>query len=208
MRGFQQLTGYIAIIFYSKTIFEQSNNFISSNTASIIYAAVQVVLSIFSSFIVDISGRRPLLIISLVGSSFSLFGNGAFLYLKNCTDVDISSFSFIPLLALVSYIIMFSIGLVTIPFVIIGEMFPTNVKAFASCVLEIYFAVLVTIVSKFFHWSSNSFGMHVPFLSFAVFSLVGVFFVIFVVPETKGKTLEEIQDELCLENKKILERGA
>lgn len=105
-------------------------------------------------------------------------------------------YDFIPLVALFSYIVIFSLGMQTIPFLIMGEIFPTNVKAFATFIMELYFALTVTVVSKFFHWSSNSFGMHVPFLGFAVFSLIGLIFVIFLVPETKGKTLEEIQDEL------------
>lgn len=205
LRGIQQLTGTTAIIFYAKTIFEEANGFISSSTATIIYFAIQLVLSALSSFIVDFSGRRPLLIISLSGTALTLLANSIYLYLKGCTDIDMEPFGFISIIALLSYIIIFSVGMQTIPLLIMGEIFPTNVKAFALCLMDIYFSVTVTIISKLFHWSKDYFGLHVPFFFFTVCCIVGVVFIIFVVPETKGKTLEDIQMELRREKTKTVD---
>lgn len=205
LRGFQQLTGTTAIIFYGKTIFEEANGFISSSTATIIYFAIQLVLSALSSFIVDFSGRRPLLIISLSGTALTLLANSIFLYLKVCTDIDMQPYGFVSIIALLSFIIIFSIGMQTIPLLMMGEIFPTNVKAFALCLMDIYYSVIVTLISKFFHWSKDDFGLHVPFFVFTVCCVIGVVFIIFVVPETKGKTLEDIQMELRSESKKIVD---
>lgn len=196
LRGFQQLTGTTVILFFNKTIFDEADGFISSNTASIIYALVQLVLCVVSTFTVDIAGRRPLLMISLTGTSLALLGNATFLYLKNCTGVEVARYNFLPLVVLICFALTYSIGMQTIPFLILGEIFPTNVKAFALCLMDVYYGIVVTIVSQFFYWSNETFGMHVPFFSFAVCCIVGVIFIVFVIPETKGKTLEEIQYEL------------
>lgn len=105
-------------------------------------------------------------------------------------------FEFVPIVALLCFVIIFSLGMQTIPLIMMGEIFPSNVKAFALCIMDIYYSVIVTIISKFFHWSKDNYGMHVPFFAFTVCCIIGLVFIIFAVPETKGKTLEDIQVEL------------
>ncbi|XP_066250442.1 facilitated trehalose transporter Tret1-like [Euwallacea similis] len=196
LRGVQQLSGTTAIIFYCKKIFEQSSDFVSSGTATIIYFSVQLVFSVVASIVVDFAGRRPLLIISITGTALALFVNGGYLYVKDCTDIDISSFNFLPLVALIGFVVVFSIGMQTIPLLIMGEVFPTDVKAIALCTADIYYSVIVSIISKLFHWSNAEFGMYVSFFAFGVCCVFGLLFIVFFVPETKGKTLEDIQQEL------------
>lgn len=194
VRGIQQLSGTTAIIFYCKKIFEESNEFISPNVATILYFGVQLVLSILTSIIVDFSGRRPLLIVSILGTAVTLFLHGSYLYIKDFSDT--TSFNFLPLVALLLFVVMFSIGLQTIPLLLLGEMFPTNVKAFAMCSADIYYSIIATATSKLFHWSNETFGMYVPFFGFGICCIFGLIFIIFCVPETKGKTLEDIQKDL------------
>ncbi|KAJ8954037.1 hypothetical protein NQ318_004338 [Aromia moschata] len=196
LRGIQQLSGTTAIIFYCKTIFQQAESFISPSASTIVYFGVQLFLSAVSSFVVDFSGRRPLLIASIAGTALTLFANGTYLYLKHCTDVDTASFEFVPLAALLCFVVAFSVGLQTIPLLVMGEIFPTDVKAFALCAMDIYYSVIVTVISKFFHWSNETYGMHVPFYTFTACCVLGLVFIIVYVPETKGKTLEDIQMEL------------
>ncbi|EFA00433.1 facilitated trehalose transporter Tret1 [Tribolium castaneum] len=193
LRSVQQLTGITAVTFYCKRVFEKSSNFIAPEVATIIYFTVQLVLSAISCLMVDISGRRPLLIISLAGTAVTLLINGTYLYIKNCTEVDTKDFDFVLLATLLCFIVIFSLGLQTIPLLIMSEMFPTNVKAFALCLADVYFSVIASVISKFFHGTSNAFGMHVPFYTFTVCCVFGLVFIVLWVPETKGRTLEDIQ---------------
>lgn len=193
LRGVQQLTGTTVIIFYCKTIFKEAGGF-SPSLSTIIYFSVQLVLSAISSFIVDFCGRKPLLIVSIIGTALALLANGIYLYLPKI-GIDTTEFSFVPLIALLSFVVAFSIGLQTIPLLMMGEIFPTNVKAFALCSMDIYYSVIVTCTSKFFHHTKNV-GMHVPFFAFTGCCVLGLIFILFYVPETKGKTLEDIQAEL------------
>ncbi|CAH0545997.1 unnamed protein product [Brassicogethes aeneus] len=193
LRTVQQLSGTTAIIIYCKTIFNEARHFMAPNIGPIIFFMVQLIMSAISSSIVDLTGRRPLLIISITGTSFTLLLNGIFLYIKNCTEIDTTDFNFVPIIALIGFVVIFSVGLQTIPLLVMGEIFPTNVKAFALCTADIYFSVIATLVSKFFHWTNEAFGMHVPFFVFTFCCVVGLFFILHCVPETKGKTLEDIQ---------------
>lgn len=75
----------------------------------------------------------------------------------------------------------------------LGELFPTSVKAFALCFADIYYSIAATLASKFLQVMKDHYGMHMAFYGFSFFSLCGLIFIIFFVPETKGKNLEEIQ---------------
>lgn len=195
-RAVQQLSGGIALIFYAQIIFKEAGDSISPALASIIYFGLQLVLSVASSIIVDKAGRKPLMIISVIGTGIALLIDGVYFYLKNSMNIDLSRFSLIPVIALIICVIMFSLGLQTMPLLLLGEIFPTNVKAFAMSFCDIYFAVITIIISKLFQTTKDNFGMHVPFFVFAGCCVLGLLFVLFYLPETKGKTLEEIQEKL------------
>ncbi|XP_017771111.1 PREDICTED: facilitated trehalose transporter Tret1-like [Nicrophorus vespilloides] len=194
LRGLQQLCGPMAIMFYTTIIFNESGNSLSAATSTNIYFALQVICAIICSFLVDKVGRRPLLALSALGSCLALAVEGSYFYVRDYTSIDVTNFSWIPIAALLSYNIIFNLGIGTIPVMMLSELFPTNVKAFALCLADIYFGVVVIFVSKFFQIMKDSFGMHVPFLAFSFFSAIGLIYIIFCIPETKGKTLEEIQD--------------
>ena len=207
LRGFQQLAGTTAIAFYTHEIFTAAGDHISNHYAVMIYYAVQLVLTIISSSIVDKAGRRPLLLISMAGSALALFVEGTYFYILNETSIDTSSFSIVAVIGLISFVIMFGVGMQSIPICMLGELFPTNVKAFALCLADVYFCVMATVASKYLQITKVEFGLHVSFYGFCVCSVIGLVFIYFVVPETKGKTLEDIQKKLRGEKEERTEKG-
>ncbi|KAJ8924979.1 hypothetical protein NQ315_001144 [Exocentrus adspersus] len=196
VRAAQQLSGTTAITFYTQYIFKEAGDDITSELATIIYFSVQLVLTMLCSSIVDKAGRRPLLIASITGSGAVLFTEGTYFFLKYNTNLNVTEYSFIPVAALIGFVIMFSLGMQSIPILMLGELFPANVKAFALCLADIYFCILATVVSKFFQIMKDNFGIYVPFYVFTVCCVIGLVCIVLFVPETKGKTLEEIQMNL------------
>lgn len=195
LRTIQQFCGVTAIIAYANAIFNESDKNISSNLSCIIYFSLQTIAVILCSFLVDRIGRKPLLLISMAGSCVALSILGVYFCIKQYTG-SISSFSFIPLLALVLYVVMSNFGLWSIPLLLLAELFPLNMQTYALGLGEIHFGLSVSITAKFFQITMDSFGMYVPFFTFAVVCLFGIAFVTVVVPETKGRTLEDIQNYL------------
>ncbi|XP_030766205.1 facilitated trehalose transporter Tret1-like [Sitophilus oryzae] len=196
LRTFQQFSGTTVITFYAQSIFREASGDISASTASMIYFTLQLICAMTSSFLVDKVGRKPLLVISIIGSGVALSLEGTYFFLSNNTTVDVSNLKIIPLVALLGYVVIFNIGMGVIPVLFLGEMFSTNVKALALCLADIWFGILVTAASKFFQVMQDGFGISVPFFTFAICCALGLVFIFFVVPETKGKTLEDIQEEL------------
>ncbi|XP_050294864.1 facilitated trehalose transporter Tret1-like [Anthonomus grandis grandis] len=205
LRGFQQFSGTTAITFYAQEIFKQAGSNVSSKEASIIYFAVMLVMTMLSSSIVDRAGRKPLLIISMSGSILALFLEGTYFYIEKKTSIDVSDLEYIPVSCLIMFVIFFSIGMQSIPICLLGELFPTSVKAYALCLADVYFSLVASVASKFLQLMKDSYGIHMAFYGFTLFSIMGLLFIIFVVPETKGKSLEEIQMYLRGETPKMYE---
>lgn len=196
VRATQQLSGTTAIVFYIQPIFKEAGDDVSPELATLIYFSVQLFLTMLCSSVVDKTGRRPLLILSTAGSGIALFIESTYFYLKSNSSLDVTQYSFIPVAALIGFVALFSLGMQSIPILMLGELFPANVKAFALCLADIYFCVLATKVSKYFQIIKDSLGLYVPFFIFTVCCTIGLICIVLFVPETKGKTLEEIQMHL------------
>lgn len=193
IRTVQQLSGITAFTFYANTIFNEAGEHFSAEVVSIIYFTMQLLVTTISSIILDKTGRRPLILLSVAGAAFALIVEGLYFYIHNITEIDTTPFELIPAVALIFFIVVFSLGLQTIPILMLGEIFPTNVKAFAISLADIYFSLIAGAVAKFFQFMKDDFGMHFPFFIFAGFCVLGLGFSYFYIPETKGKTLEDIQ---------------
>lgn len=193
LKSAQQLSGISAFLVYSELIFTDADGYLSPAVSAIIFGAVQLASSAFSAIAVDYVGRKPLLITSCIGSAIALAAQGTYFYLQQETTYDMTHLSWVPITSMLVFIVMYCYGLGAIVFMMPSEMFPTNVKAKALCLMDIYFAFAAFVVMKLYGVVSSKCGEHVPFFCFCFFCLVSIVFIIYCVPETKGKTLDEIQ---------------
>ncbi|VEN44659.1 unnamed protein product [Callosobruchus maculatus] len=197
LRTTQQLCGTTFIIFYCKTLFVESKEFLSPNAATILYGLLQLLFSFVASFVIDKFGRKPLLIVSLVGASTAMLVLSVFAYFEKNIQVDLSHLTYIPFSCLMINVAFTSIGIATIPLVMVGEMFAAKIRPKAVCVSTIYYSLFGLVVTELYFFVGESYGMYFPFLICTLVGFAIILFVVRVVPETKGKTLEDIQKELA-----------
>ncbi|KAL3832955.1 hypothetical protein ACJIZ3_007691 [Penstemon smallii] len=184
----QQFGGVNAIAYYASAIFASAG--FSYRVGTIAMVIVQVPMTVLGTLLMDKSGRRPLLLVSVAGTCLGCFLIGLSFLLQ-----DLKLWHFSPFLAFVGVLIFtgsFSLGMGGIPWVIMSEIFPINVKGLAGS--------LVTVINWFGSWiitySFNFLAQWSSAGTFFIFSTISGFTIIFVlklVPETKGRTLEEIQ---------------
>ncbi|KAF5289665.1 hypothetical protein FQR65_LT11782 [Abscondita terminalis] len=148
---------------------------------------------------IDRVGRKPLMVFASVVIAVALIIFATVAYLYDANEIDQQFFVYASTTALLVYVSVFSLGLDFAPTVLLGEVFPYFLKPFASTIHEIYHCLLMIIVTKLFQATSDVFGMEAPFLLYATCTIFGIIFIIYCVPETKKKKLEEIQ--LLLKNK-------
>ncbi|WVY89341.1 hypothetical protein V8G54_034855 [Vigna mungo] len=190
----QQLSGINGVLFYSSTIF-RSAGISSSDAATLGVGAVQVLATSLTLWLADRSGRRLLLIVSASGMTFSLLLVAISFYVKNIVSETSSLYGILSTLSVVgvmAMVIAFSLGLGAMPWIIISEILPLNIKGLAGSVATLanwLFSWLVTLTANILlDWSSGG--------TFTIYALVCAFTVGFVtiwVPETKGRSIEEIQ---------------
>ncbi|KAJ3650164.1 hypothetical protein Zmor_021868 [Zophobas morio] len=191
----KQWTGIGPIDAYAQLIFQQMFETLSPLLITLVYYLTRFGMVIVSSFLVDKVGRRPVLIISFIGSAITLFLLALFLYIKSNTSIDTTNYGFLPIIFLEGFAIFYSF-LTSVPLSILGELFPMNVKSFASIFYEVYLYGITLIVIKCFQVLSDNFGMESSFFIFAMSCLIHLVLVYKYVIETKGRSLEEIQKYL------------
>ncbi|CAH9061816.1 unnamed protein product [Cuscuta epithymum] len=187
---FQQASGINGIGFYASDTFS-AVGLSNGNTGTIAYAIVQVPITLVGAMLMDRTGRRPLLLVSATGTFIGCFLTGASFYLKG-QSLWINLVPAMAVSGVLIYIAGFSIGLGAVPWLIMSEIFPIHVKGAAGSLVVLITWLGAWVVSYSFsfmmEWSSTG-----TFMVYAMFCLLTVLFVAKVVPETKGKTLEEIQ---------------
>ncbi len=192
---FQQFSGVNAIIFYTTTIFESAGSqAISPNDATILVGFVQVVATFGACLLTDKAGRRMLLVISGIGCGLSLVLMSVFYFVSSFSDTFKSTYGWIPIIALISFIIAFSLGMGPIPWLLMGELLPAHVKSIASGLSSSFNWMCAFLITFFFSYLISGLRDSGTYLLFAIISFVSSVFVIFLLPETRGKSLQEIEN--------------
>jgi len=197
----QQLSGNFSTIQYLEVLFKKAAIGIDSNVATILVLAVGLISCGLSTATVEGAGRRPLLIASTLGSSITLAILAIYLMLDE-RGIDVSAVNLLPVIDVIIFQVAYQIGLGTLPNALIGELFPTEVKAFAGAIIIVFDGVLGFIVSKLYQVIGDWLGADTVYYFFAGSCLLAFVMVIFTVPETKGRTFREIQELLGGREKK------
>lgn len=193
----QQFGGIMAILSNTQAVFDITpGSSLSSSESAIVVGGIQVVASVGTSSLVDRLGRRPLLLVSTSGCAASLAIMGAYQYIHLRTDADTAAYDWLPLGCVVVFLVAYSLGVGPLPIAMMGEMFPTNIKGLAVSIGSMLIAVCFLVVTKLYQVAVDGVGSYTTFWFFAGVSATGIPFVFLLVPETKGKSLENIVLEL------------
>ncbi len=185
---FQQVTGVNTIIYYAPTIF-QIAGFQSASRAifsTVMIGIVAWLATIVSLFLLDRIGRRPLLLASIAAMGLSLILLALLLRAPQVSHLAI-------VIAVIAYIASFGIGLGPVFWLLISEIYPTMVRAQAMSVATVTIWAGDFLVTMTFLTLVETISMSGSFLVYAALCAAALVFCLRVVPETKGRTLEEIE---------------
>jgi SP family galactose:H+ symporter-like MFS transporter len=185
---FQQITGVNTIIYYTPTIL-QMGGYHSASTAilaTVLVGGVNFVATIVSLFLLDRVGRRPLLLVGIAGMTFGLAHLG---YSFGVHRVSPSAV----LLDVVIYLASFAISLGPIFWLLISEIYPTTVRGQAMSLATVTIWIADLLVSITFLSMVGAFGARDSFWLYAAACVAAFIFSVKLVPETKDRTLEQIE---------------
>lgn len=189
----QICTGINTIIYYAPTIFK-SAGFGSNITA--IYATtgiglVNFFMTVVAIYFTDRLGRKPLLYFGLTGITLSLFALGG----SYCfADVLGDAQKWVAVGSLVTYIVFFAMSLGPVGWIIVSEVFPLKIRGISMSICTVSNFAFNFFVVASFPVLLNRLGGTWTFSLFGIVSILCIIFVYFFVPETKGISLEKIEE--------------
>ncbi|CAO1310729.1 unnamed protein product [Diamesa hyperborea] len=191
-----QFSGVNTITFYAVEIFRDVGTTMDKNTCTILLGVIRFIFTIIACIALRRCGRRPLTFISGIGCGVTMIGLGT--YMKFKYDWDSQEIppvhTWIPVACIFLFTITCTLGFLVVPWVMIGELYPMKVRGvvggFTTCAAHSF----VFIVVKTYPLLVSGFEKHGTFILYGCISLLGTVFLYLWLPETKGKTLQEIED--------------
>lgn len=190
------LSGSTAINDYSQIIFGKINWQLSAVKASILLASVQLTAAVVGTMTIDRVGRRPLLVASCAVMAMCTTLVGGYFAVERRLAWDVAAAGWLPVAALMLFQFAFSAGLEPVAATLLGEVFPKHLKPLASGVCLVVNTSADVTMGKLFQVMSDGWGSDVAFGVLAAFAGVYAVFAVRCVPETKGRRLCDILEEL------------
>jgi SP family xylose:H+ symportor-like MFS transporter len=209
----QQFTGINAVLYYGADIFEQALGFGKDDILKqqVLLATVNLVFTFVAMFTVDKLGRKPLLTIGGFGMLIGFLMMGFTLYFSDYSNVNAaglpalsSSEGMISLIGVLIFIASFAMSMGPVVWVILSEIFPNRVRSIAMSIavaaqwLANYFVtqtfpMIVGSDANKLQLNGGTWNNSLPYFIFSAFIFILIIFVWKFIPETKGKTLEEME---------------
>ncbi|XP_072376265.1 facilitated trehalose transporter Tret1-like isoform X1 [Diabrotica undecimpunctata] len=172
--------------------------YIQPASVAIIFSVLLLISSLISSLTIDKFGRKVLFGVSSVLTALCLLILGIFLNLHQ-KGYNVQAMNWIPAASVMVYAVVFKLGMGTVPFVILGEIFSTRIKGRGIAFCNGFHTFTAIGVLQLYFFLRRAFGIYIHFYIFSFLTIIVTILIMFFVPETKGKSLEEIQ-QLLREN--------
>lgn len=188
-----QFAGINALAFYSVTIMKQTiGEGVNEYLAMIIIDVVRFCMSVLACVLLRTTGRRPLAMVSGIGTAVCLLTLSIYLYVA-AENQSIMQMSAIPMTLLIGFICFVSVGIVPLPWCMTGELFPLALRGLGSGIVSSFNFLCFFVVVKTAPLLFLNIGMEGTFFIYGIIALVGTFFLMLCLPETKNRTLQEIE---------------
>merc|ERR1719244_1058984 len=211
MMFFLQMSGFNVMVFYCVTIFQTAGSTIDPNIASIIVGVVLLVSCFVALGVVSQLGRKIILVLSIFGMSVCHMSLGACFYLKEASSSVPNEFSnstevtevsthmgvigWLPLVSVIGFLFLGNIGYGTLIWVVTAELLPPKVRAMANSFIICFAFITGFIVAKtYVDLVESPLKEAGTFWMYGSICFIGGLFTAIFVPETRNKSVEEIQN--------------
>ncbi|XP_053692017.1 facilitated trehalose transporter Tret1-like [Sabethes cyaneus] len=183
-----QFCGVFAIQTYAVSIFAESGSTISPGASAIIMGGIQIVGTVSSFFLVDLAGRKLLLLVSTFGTGLGLSCLGSYSWLRY-QGLNLDEYNWIPIGSLSLTVFLFCIGLCNIPFFVLPEILPAKICNAGNIISMISITIFSFITLKILPILIEMINLYGAVAIFASTCYLGLIVIALFIPETKGKNL-------------------
>jgi MFS family permease len=186
----QQFSGIFVIFVYAAQFSIEAGVVMDEFLAAVIIGIIRCVSTMLVAFASDKLGRKFL----VSSSGFGMFLCMTGLIICAAFPLNDTSFSWLPAILLFGFIFTGTFGILSLPFAMLAEMYPQKSRGFVSGITISLMYMMNFVVIKTFSDLFELFGNVLVFSFYAFVAVLGVAFGIYILPETKGKSLEEIEN--------------
>lgn len=188
-----QISGMTVVPSYTIPMMDEvTGGAIESNTSMLMVDVIRFVTSIMSCIVVNKLNRRTVLFLGVIISVISLFLAALLLYLRDFNIIR-EEYRWVPVIPTLTYIFGKTLGILAIPWAIAGEVFPLAYRSLGSGISGMILSIMFFVVVKTAPTSFREIGVNGTFLIYGICIAICGAFLYFLLPETKGKTLYEIE---------------
>lgn len=188
MFAFQQLTGIFVVIVYAVQFCKSSGVAINPFLCAVAIGSARAIATLLIGFCMDKFDRRKPAIFSSCSMTICMFGIAAYVYNGNDPALN-----WLPVVLVIGFLFTATLGLLTMSFTMVSEVYPQDVRGLASGLTTSIGFVICFLVLKLYPTMVIAVGDVAVFVFFGIVSMCSVAFLYFFLPETKGKSLEEIE---------------
>lgn len=199
----QEFSGMYTLLFYAVSFFEETDLNIDDYISSIVVGVIRFTMSITAAFLINRFDRKVLCTFSSSGMAVTMLTVAIYVKYYELNPGEEKVLTYLPLVGVIFNVVFSMIGMLPIPWILVGEMFPLEVRPIMSgvviCIAQTFIFICVKIYNDMLIYLNFS-GTLLVFVSASIIAIV---FSKFALPETKNKSLEEIE-QYFKKNKKDL----
>lgn len=188
-----QFSGVNSVAFYTVSLMKNISGPGNEYLSMIAIDCVRVLMSFLACVLLKMCYRRTLMLVSGIGTSLCLISSAMFMYFDKMNPNN-SNYSWLSMTFLIGYICFISVGLFPLPWVVQGEMLQQVTRGFSSGLTSSFNFVCFFVVVKTFVDLSDVLGTFGVFFCYGLIALIGTIVLYFILPETRNKTLQQIED--------------
>lgn len=196
LRFSQMMSGLNVFNTYTQVIFQKAGGDLTPQVSSMIYMGLFSILLLISSPVSEKFGRKTTYFYSMLSSGVVHLLLALYFCLDYYNVGHLDQLNWVPIGGMVVWVTLATPGIAVVPTLMLGELFSVSIKSKAISALIGAFGVSVLFSSYLFTFLSETVSFYAPFLFYGMICLISTVFTLKLVPETKGKTLEEVQQEL------------
>ncbi|PNF39491.1 Facilitated trehalose transporter Tret1-2-like protein [Cryptotermes secundus] len=191
---FQQFSGIFVVVFYAVSIVQETGSHLDGYLATVLIGVSRLATTVAISVASRRCGRRALCNASGLGMTLSIWALALYLTLAHDGTVSRGMYGWWPITSLVLYILTSTVGFLTLPWAMIGEVFPARIRG-PACGVTTCLAYLFSFVTlKLYPEMKLLWGNHGLFTFYTAMALAGTACMYACLPETRGRSLAQIED--------------
>lgn len=191
----QQFCGILSIITYTVSIFQESGSTLTPHASAIVVGSLQLCSAWVSTVLVDKTGRKFLLASSFITMAISSSVLGSYFFIKS-QSVDVTNWTFVPIISLSVHVIAYAMGAGPVPIIVMAETFSPEIRGVGISSCQFLGLLFSFITVKLFPTLTSLLGDYGTFWFFGICCIICTIFTIVFVPETKGRTMQNILQQL------------